>query len=191
MKSSNNLKIIAFSGLKGSGKTYAVEKICEKLNASNTQYQRMSFATRIRQMVISMFGERITPYLYDTVMKEAPIPWLYNVTARLLLQKLGTEFVRNTISDTYWIDCVEEQMLENPNIVYLFDDCRFENEASILRNYGAVNIRITSDDTVQTDHPSEQLFTMLDEETILHNSKDSKFEEELNILFEDKIKPRL
>lgn len=50
---------------------------------------------------------------------------------RSLLQKLGTDWARNTISDDIWVDCLRARVikiLSITNTIIIIDDVRFRNE---------------------------------------------------------------
>jgi len=67
--------------------------------------------------------------------KERIIPNL-GVSARHCLQTLGTEWGRNLISDSIWIDITRHRIEESDANVFIIDDVRFDNEAEMIRDMG-------------------------------------------------------
>lgn len=75
-------------------------------------------------------------------------------TPRQILQYVGTNYVRSCCP-TYWLDRVEAQLQLRDNIV--LPDCRFQNEADLIRKYEGQIVRIVNLDrpTTGDPHPSE------------------------------------
>ena len=98
-------------------------------------------------------------------VKSSPI-WRFET--RVLPQRFGTEFGRETLWDSFWLDVAERRMLDTGHVV--ITDVRFPNEAEWIRSkdgllinivrpgYGAVN-----------NHASE---TVIECDEILHNDSD-------------------
>lgn len=67
---------------------------------------------------------------------------------RKLLQWLGTDWGRDTISQSLWVslwvDAVEELRAEDPSAIIVCDDVRFDNEAEVLKAMGGHIIKIVS-----------------------------------------------
>ena len=64
----------------------------------------------------------------------------YEVTPRLILQKMGTEACRHGIADNIWIAALEKRMQGYDDVV--IPDCRFSNEINFIRSAGGVIIRV-------------------------------------------------
>lgn len=129
-------KIIALTGAKGVGKTTIAKAIESK---EWNERVILSFADPLRSMLA-----RILPmsYMTDTVKKEQPIEWLGNKSPRQLLQTLGTAWGRGMVSETIWIDAMHRMIKDQPSEVVIIDDCRFENEADMVRDAGGIVIRL-------------------------------------------------
>jgi len=121
-------KLIALCGHKGVGKsTYA------SFLAGKTGHV-FSFATPLKSMLTSVF-----PNEYVLNKKDEKIPY-FDVTARYLLQTLGTEWGRNMVDQNIWIKLLRVRLIEHltdsavtPLVV---DDLRFDNEAEMIRELG-------------------------------------------------------
>lgn len=62
-------------------------------------------------------------------------------TRRNYLQKLGTEFGRNTIHEDHWI-ILQDNLLETSLSPNFYSDCRFEGEAQLIRDRGGIVIHL-------------------------------------------------
>jgi len=77
-------------------------------------------------------------------------------TPRQLLQVVGTEVFRNTVDQDYWLKAFKASL--NPNLNYICDDARFENEVDLIKSMGGKIIAIDSPGLNSNDtHASEQL----------------------------------
>lgn len=67
---------------------------------------------------------------------------------RMLLQWLGTEWGREHISETLWVDLwkaqVEEILEQNSRCIIVSDDVRFDNEAHMITSMGGKIIKLES-----------------------------------------------
>jgi hypothetical protein len=80
-----------------------------------------------------------------------------HITVRELLQFIGTDLVRNCWNEKHWIQCAGQRMAKSNADIYVFTDCRFENEAAFVRLNGGEVWEVTgrSHDNVP-QHASEQ-----------------------------------
>lgn len=77
----------------------------------------------------------------------------FDTTPRKLLQIIGTEFFRNTISSNFWTDIAPKSHIIVP-------DVRFQNEIDFIKNNGGVIIKVVDKGLkeIQTSgHASEDL----------------------------------
>lgn len=130
-------KLIGFSGGYGVGKSTAIQLLKEAVSYG-TPFRLVKFAQPlydIQEMVynrISSVYERPADFKKD----------------RTLLQWLGTDWGRGTISESLWIDIwrAEAKQRLGLNAMVVCDDCRFDNEAEAIHELGGIVIRITRDD---------------------------------------------
>lgn len=78
------------------------------------------------------FRERIDPWWSHKLG--------YEVTPRLILQKMGTEACRHGIADNIWIAALEKRIHGYEDVV--ISDCRFPNELDFVRSAGGVIVRV-------------------------------------------------
>ena len=154
----HKIKVIGLGGFAGVGKTSVAK--CLELNLG---YERVSFAWPLREMLLSM-GMTAT----ELANKEVPIPRFGNKTPRFLLQTLGTEWGRDMVSKTLWVDIAKEmaQQLIDKHISVVFDDVRFPEEVaaikSLLDNANIVRLwRVLPAREFEAKHVSETQDLML------------------------------
>lgn len=143
-------RLVGIAGRAGAGKTTAAGMIP---GAAVVQ-----LADPLYQAVAAMLGLP-EAMLRDRAIKDKPLPGI-GKSPRQLLQTLGTEWGRETVSATFWVDLARER------IGRLFDagvgtiaiaDVRFANEAQMVRDLGGTVWRIVrgTDPVVMDDHASE------------------------------------
>ena len=149
-----------------------------KFLASEYGYQSISFASALLDMVetflmhhgLSM--ESIDYYCRRA--KEEVIPGI-GKSYRYLARTLGTEWGRNLVGETVWIDAFrqkfERHSLRHPVCV---DDLRFANELSLLRELGFTFVKITRNtdrDRLQDSHASDvDLINFADWDHVIDNN---------------------
>lgn len=125
-------------------------------------YKVLSFASPLLEMVETFLMhhglniEDIEHYCYEA--KETPIPGI-GKSYRHLARTLGTEWGRNLVKETTWLDAFEQKFdrysSKHPIVV---DDMRFRNEAALLMSKKFLlvhvhreNNRSSLNDTHQSD----------------------------------------
>lgn len=148
--------IIGFSGGMGSGKSTAL-KILVAAGLKNVEL--IKFAQPLYDMQEQIYRRIKSVYTRPEDFKKD----------RKLLQWLGTEWGRGTISESLWVDIwkadATQAMMQGFNVVC--DDVRFDNEAKTIHDLGGIVIQLTrKDNTVKAEggegllnHPSESGLT--------------------------------
>jgi len=128
-------KIIALTGAKTVGKTTTARAIKTRLTATTgARCHILSFADPIRDMIRAM---GVDEHYFQTENKEKPVEGLGGQSVRTLLQTLGTEWGRETVSKEIWIWAMRKKLEAiAPGDVAIIDDCRFENEAELVNDMG-------------------------------------------------------
>lgn len=125
--------IIGLNGMMGSGKSTAAEMI-------QSLSDRPTVLVKFAQPLYDM-----QELIYDRI-KEAYVRPPSFVKDRKLLQWLGTEWGRETISFSIWLDLWRAKVLQaveaGNNVIC--DDVRFNNEAAILKSMGGHLLQIKS-----------------------------------------------
>lgn len=127
--------IIGFSGGMGVGKSTAVNVL--RANTDRPVYL-IKFAQPLYDMQELIYN-RIRP------VYERPESF---VKDRKLLQWLGTEWGRDTISKTLWVDLWKARagqvFFDNPRSIIVCDDVRFDNEAETIKGAGGQVVLLTA-----------------------------------------------
>jgi hypothetical protein len=148
------MKIVAFTGYKGSGKTTAAQML---------GYELRPFASTLKRMlaVLGLTDDQI----YGS-LKETPCDLLGGHTPRHAMQTLGTEWGRECIDPEIWLRSWKHSL---PQVDIVVDDLRFPNEAQLLIDMGAKIVRV--DRNVSIDlHPSEAFIQNLPVHHIIANN---------------------
>jgi len=125
-----------YSPAPGCGKTTVADLLIE--------HQRVSFAAPLKEAVSNMLHELGLPgFNYAYIDKEA-IVLEVGVSARHMMQTLGTEWGRACIHPDFWVMIARAKtqriMADGRSVV--IDDVRFPNEAAMIRDLGGELWRI-------------------------------------------------
>ena len=168
LQSEGNM-LLGFAGSAGVGKTTTAEWFVDNLG-----YVKLSYATPLKVSLSILTGLPLE-YFLDIKLKEKEIPGLNGITPRILMQKMGTDFVRNMIDHDFWIWRMRQAISDNSHHNIVIDDIRFDNEAQLVRDNGGVVVHLVRDfrsPTKNNDHPSEQQI-MYHKDDIVVNSLES------------------
>ena len=67
----------------------------------------------------------------------------HKAKVRPMLQWWGTEWRRETFSDTYWVDQTAKRVDDVTDGIVVVTDCRFPNETAMLAERGGIIVKIT------------------------------------------------
>ena len=139
--------IIGICGLINSGKDTVANHLIKK-----HKFHKTSFADKLKDAVASMFD-------WDRYMlegktepsrqwRESPDPFWSkeigrDITPRYVLQRFGTECMRQGLYDGIWVSLTKKQMLERPDINWIIPDVRFPNEINMIKSIGGKVWRVT------------------------------------------------
>lgn len=155
--------IIGLVGFIGSGKG-TVRDILVREHG----YHGFAFADALKDATASIFQWPRHLLEGDTnasrAFRERIDPWWshkfgYEVTPRLMLQKMGTEACRNNLADNIWIAALEKRIEGHTDVVV--SDVRFPNEIDFIRSVGGKIILVKRG----ADPTSEELSKMHVSET--------------------------
>lgn len=115
-------------------------------------------ATRFIQVVTGMSESAAKKYVYEK--KEDQIPGMAKgMTARKVMQLMGTDFARNLIDEEIWVNAWSREVdTFGRMFCVVADDMRFPNEAGMIRSMGGKLWRITRQSAKiagKTNHQSE------------------------------------
>lgn len=143
----HKIPLVGFAGLKQSGKTTSAKAL------KHHGYRIYSFADPIRKLCRAL---GITKKYYNKD-KDAPISHLGKKSARYIMQTIGTDWARDMVSETIWLDMMEKRLVDAVQKKFLIciDDVRFDNEARLIKSFNGVVIKIVRGDTQSDTHKSE------------------------------------
>lgn len=131
--------IIGITGLARSGKTTAAKFLVEEKN-----FEQVSFAWALKQACSAMYGVSIDKFVLGDRLGIDPF---WKITYREMLQKVGTDMIRNHLDPDFWVKRVAYQVskMADIGIPVVIPDVRFENEATWVREQGGTIIRLVSE----------------------------------------------
>jgi hypothetical protein len=144
--------VIGLCGLAKSGKTTVADYLVTEYG-----YRRIKFADPLKDMLRAL---GLTYQEIEGDRKEDSCRLLGGKSPRFAMQTLGTEWGRQMISPTLWVDLWEHRVLDSrrrqtPVVV---DDCRFSNELEVLKRLGGLSITIVREGNEPVnDHISERI----------------------------------
>ena len=119
-------KLIGFAGLQGSGKDSCGDVL------ANKGYVKCAFASPVK-----LFSKQLFDLSDDQLWGDSKnvVDDRYGLSPRQLMQKFGTDFVRDMICKSFWVDKFAEWYKDNQYDVVVCD-VRFPDEAEIIQDLG-------------------------------------------------------
>jgi hypothetical protein len=146
--------IIGLSGKIGSGKDTVAGIIQEIRSTENWQVKK--FAGLLKKFASDLTGVPVERFEDQEFKRQnMPAEWSNNgapMTYRELLQKLGTDAIRDGLHTNVWINGLFATYNQDKN--WIITDCRFPNEAQSIIDRHGILIRINRNQDTG-DHPSE------------------------------------
>lgn len=132
-------KIVAFIGVKGSGKSTAAAAMVA------SGYAELKFADGLKAMLRTLLMMQRLSYSeadrwIEGDRKEEPCQYLDGHTPRYAMQTLGTEWGRWLMGESLWTDSLVARLAAHTHVV--ISDARFSNEIEALRATGAYIVKI-------------------------------------------------
>jgi len=152
--------IIGLSGKAGSGKDTVAQYWVDKEFGHN-RIKTMSFADPLKAGAMAMFGLSLAQ-VHNPNRKEI-VDDFWGMTPRYILQKLGTEVMRDQFGQNIWIKAVRRKIELTPCSfsIVVITDVRFKNEAEAIKEWGGFLVRVERRSAIpplgsaNPDHPSE------------------------------------
>jgi len=159
-------KVIGISGFARSGK----DAIGEYITSNYGHYDKYSFADPLKEAVSNLFNIPLID-LYEGDRETILPEW--GLSVRQILQRFGTECMRNNFGNDFWIKKAQTIVDELGNLKLVLPDVRFENEADFCRENGILVhiVRPDADGKVgDIGHASESGITQLKTDYYIHNN---------------------
>ena len=159
--------IVGISGRMGSGKDTVAEIIKRQFKDKN--FEIISFADPLKNFCVQYLG-----LSYDDVYtQEGKMKFneFWNMTNREILQKVGTDALRNGFDKDVWVKIMELHILNNSQKNFIIPDVRFDNEAELVNKHSGIMLNIVRDCVNKDTHVSEK---GISKELILFNINNNK-----------------
>ncbi|MEQ8308098.1 MAG: hypothetical protein RIA09_16305 [Hoeflea sp.] len=163
--------IVAFTGLKGSGKDTAATI----LKAAG--YEEIKFAGALKAMFRAfLYYQNVDSVTVERMvegdLKETPSEYLSGVTPRYFMQMLGTEFGRKLIDEEIWVNALVNKVEQGDYENVVITDLRFPNESDAITKLGGASYRLQRDieGNEFSQHESEKYVTSLPVKAIIDNN---------------------
>lgn len=160
-------KLIGLIGYARSGKSTVAGIL-----AAQHGFRRQRFAGPLKDMLRAL---GLGDYEIEGDGKEQPCALLSGRTPRHAMITLGTEWGRGLIAPTFWLDLarVKASALLADKQSAAFEDCRFQNEADLIRDLGGEIWRVVRPGVGgEIAHASEREHLAIAEDVTLHNNGD-------------------
>jgi hypothetical protein len=181
-----SVQVIGITGKKFSGKDTAGNFIVEKYG-----FERLAYADPLKSAVREIFDFN-NEQLYGNDKESIDDYW--NVSARQVLQFVGTDLFRNHICELLpqmgkdiWVNVLKRKIMnrleKNPNTKFVVTDVRFFNELQAISDLKGITIKVNRDSSNQNkdSHESE---TCIDgfkvDHTIDNNGTKEEFFEKID-----------
>lgn len=131
--------IISLSYKARVGKDTVADYLVKKYSFCKT-----SFADPLKRgckEIFSLTDEQVYGSLKETVDE------YWQMTPRYILQKVGTDCLRNHFDKDVWVKATGAKVLSDPNKNFVIPDARFPNELEAVRNWGGKLIKVTREET--------------------------------------------
>lgn len=155
--------IIALSGRMGSGKDTAADMIL----SYDYGYEIKRFSGKLKQVAELLTGIPAEAFNSQEV-KQRHLGEEWGMTVRELLQRLGTDAVRDGLHTNAWVNALFADYEQGMN--WIITDCRFPNEYEAVKKRGGIVVRIERGERKQDVHPSESALDDADFDYVIDNN---------------------
>ena len=150
-------KLIGISGKMGSGKNTVASMLCD----IDQEFEQKSYGHKLKQVCSILTGIPIEKFEDQEFKKtQLGIEWwpdFRSMSVRELLQKVGTECMRDCLHPNTWVNALFADYKENSK--WIITDVRFPNEYKAIKEFGGVVVRVSRPCISYDEHISE---TVLD-----------------------------
>lgn len=132
----------------GSGKDTVADFFAEAFRSRGLMRRRERFATPLRECVEILTGVSVAES--QTTEGKARVLPEWGMTVGQMLQRLGTDAVRNNVHDRAWELALFQRFA--PDDIVVISDVRFPNEEAAVRARAGVVVQVTRPDVAGDDH---------------------------------------
>lgn len=189
------MQVFGISGAAGSGKDTVYNQMERMLKERGYRVTKLSFASKLKDVCCLLFGWDRERLEHDFDYKEGctlddgspdPACEMLGMTRREVMQKIGTEAMRNGLHRDVWIIVLRLAIArgEYDDVdVGVLTDCRFLNEVAFVTQSGGRMIKVERVDDVgtltdKTNHASEtEIVQFEDFDTVILNNPNALFKQ--------------
>lgn len=158
------INLIGISGRIGHGKD-TVAGIINELTKNIYQIKR--FSGKLKQMASLLTGIDAEDFNRQEIKKQY-LGEEWGMTIRELLQKLGTDAVRNGLHENAWVNALFADY--EPGNRWIVPDVRFPNEYMAIKKRNGIIIRVERGPKPLNEHPSETALDVFSFDYTIHNN---------------------
>jgi energy-coupling factor transporter ATP-binding protein EcfA2 len=159
------MKLIALVGPAGCGKSTVA-----KILSQEFLYKRIKFSQPLKDMLLAL---GLTEAHTEGSLKSIPCDLLGGKTPRYAMQTLGTEWARDIMGKNFWANIWRTRVQKHTRGIQgrsvVTEDCRFENEAKLVRELGGEIWVIERPSYSYTGHSSETEMADIKSDLIIKN----------------------
>ena len=127
--------IIGIHGYAGVGK----DEVGSFIVKHTKTFKVKKFAGKLKEIATILTGIP-TPLFESTHLKQSNLPG-WDMTVRDLLQRLGTEAIRDGLHPKAWVMALMSDYMQGDE--WVITDMRFKNEYDTIKEYGGYTIKVT------------------------------------------------
>lgn len=147
-------KIIGIAGLAGSGKDTVGEAIVAFGKFERENWEIKKFATELKRIASILTGYKIQDFESQEFKNAKLGPEWGDMTVRDMLQKIGTEAMRDNLHPDVWVNALFSTYGYNSR--WIITDVRFPNEVERIKQHNGTLIKVVRPGVVALDHYSEK-----------------------------------
>lgn len=135
----NEIRLVGLVGKAGSGKDTLADEIAVD------GWEKVAFADSLKHLCMDYLGlSHDDVYTQEGKMRENPV---WGMTNRAILQKVGTEAMRNGFDKDVWVKIlgirIRKMLAEGRKVIVT--DCRFDNECQLVEDMGGIVVEVVRD----------------------------------------------
>ena len=146
--------IIGIAGLAGSGKDTIGEAIVAFGKLKNEKWEIKKFATELKRIASILTGYKIQDFESQEFKNAKLGPEWSDMTVRDMLQKIGTDAMRDNLHPDVWVNALFSNYGYNNK--WIITDVRFPNEVERIKQHNGTLIKVVRPGIVTLDHYSEK-----------------------------------
>lgn len=162
----SRLDLIGISGVICSGKDTVAAIIND---ITDQRYTVKRFAGKLKVFTSMLTGIPVENLDDQSVKNSTLGPEWSNMTVREVLQRLGTDAVRDNLHKDAWVNALFSD--HNSRCRWIIPDTRFPNEFAAIRNRGGIIVRVERHTEKRDLHPSETSLDGFDFDYTIQNNK--------------------